>query len=322
MKPSLFWAAGCAEEGGIYTCKRRNNGSVELISFLPLDRVMYIIRRGDWIYASLRAPFACSVNSGLLALHVEEDGSLIPCGTLQDAHGDVACHLCTDPTGTMLYAANYRGGTIAALPVAEDGSLAPAALVLDHRSMGNAAHPHYVCWNAGLVAVDLGLEKVLFYEKETLAGSIPFPLGSGPRHLIMERTGRYAYCARQKDGQVSRIDLTNRTLLDSDGPKDWKAQESLAAIRLSSNEKFVYASARERNTILTFAVSDKGLRLIGETDCGGRHPRDFDLTPDGKWIYCANEASDDITCLPIDTDGLPQKAQTVMRCPGALCICF
>ncbi len=87
-----------------------------------------------------------------------------------------------------------------------------------------------------------------------------------------------------------------------------------AAIRLSPDERFLYVSVRERNVICVFELAHgkkvtenlnghnaattadqktlAAMHLIAtkiqEISCGGNHPRDMVLTPDGKFVLAVN----------------------------------
>ncbi|HEX3725013.1 MAG TPA: beta-propeller fold lactonase family protein, partial [Pirellulales bacterium] len=68
----------------------------------------------------------------------------------QASGGAGPCHLTVDKTGHSVLVANYGGGSVAALPVGEDGRLSPAAIVIQHhghsvdRARQEAPHAHSI----------------------------------------------------------------------------------------------------------------------------------------------------------------------------------
>ncbi len=83
-------------------------------------------------------------------------------------HGADPCHLVVDPTGRWVLVANYSGGSVAVLPVREDGSLGDATDVVQHRGSSvhgvrqAGPHPHYVTFDRGgqcVFVCDLGMAR-------------------------------------------------------------------------------------------------------------------------------------------------------------------
>ena len=69
--------------------------------------------------------------------------------------------------------------------------------------------------------------------------------------------------------------------------------------------KFIYGSNRGHHSIAVFRISDaaKGtLALVEHEPSGGKTPRTFNLTPDGKWLLAANQDSDNITVFTVNQD--------------------
>ena len=126
--------------------------------------------------------------------------------------GEDPCYVSLSPDGQNLFVANYSSGSLSALAVQADGSLAGPVETLSHVGHGpnperqKAAHVHMVLPspdNQFLFATDLGEDRVYAYRCEP--GSQAFPLraaeppftvvapGAGPRHLAFSQDGRFAY---------------------------------------------------------------------------------------------------------------------------------
>ena len=69
-----------------------------------------------------------------------------------------------------------------------------------------------------------------------------------------------------------------------------------AAIRISPDGRYLYASNRGADNIAAFAVDseDGTLESIGFFPSHGRWPRDFCISPDGCFIVIANQNSNNL----------------------------
>ncbi|MBT8230677.1 MAG: lactonase family protein, partial [Bacteroidia bacterium] len=93
-------------------------------------------------------------------------------------------------------------------------------------------------------------------------------------------------------------------------PKDLNSVEiTSAAIQLHPSGKFLYTSTRSRinqdeNFISVMEIDhDSGmLRNIQIKKTGGFVPRDFVLSPDGKYLLCAHQDSDNIITFSIELE--------------------
>ena len=78
-----------------------------------------------------------------------------------------------DPSGKFLIVANYASGTVAVLPVAEDGSLKDEIQLMEckgpngpHRIRQTSSHPHDIVFDPSgkfVVVPDLGLDRTFVY---------------------------------------------------------------------------------------------------------------------------------------------------------------
>jgi 6-phosphogluconolactonase len=90
----------------------------------------------------------------------------------QSSGGGGPCHIVVDKQGKNALVANYGGGSVAALPIGEDGKLAEASAFIQHKGSSadkkrqQGPHAHSINVDAGnrfAFAADLGLDKVLIY---------------------------------------------------------------------------------------------------------------------------------------------------------------
>ncbi|MFO0960112.1 MAG: lactonase family protein [Isosphaeraceae bacterium] len=254
-----------------------------------------------------------------------------------------------DRTGKALLVANYTGGTVAALPIAEDGSLGEPASFIQHAGpvadakRQGSPHAHSInidSTNGRAIAADLGLDKLLIYRIDpTLAKLTPadppsasVAPRSGPRHFAFHPDGQHAYVINEisltvtafeydpKWGTLQEIQ-TIRTIPDNVSDPGF----STAEVQVHPSGKFLYGSNRGHNTIAIFAIDPGTGRLTarGHRSTQGKTPRNFGIDPTGKFLLAANQDSGTIVVLSIDpNDGSLGETGTSIAVPRPVCIKF
>jgi 6-phosphogluconolactonase len=243
------------------------------------------------------------------------------------ARGSGPCHVMVDPTGKTLLVANYDSGSVAALPVGQDGRLRDASAAIQHHGTSvnpeRQEGPHAHCINTSpdnhfVLAADLGLDQVLVYRFDPARGSLapndpPFgktPPGAGPRHFAFHPNGRFVYVINEiqctastfsYDAQRGALKLLATV---STVPKDYKVtkDDSTAEIRVHPSGKFVYGSNRGPDSIAVFSVdSTTGtLHPIEYVSTQGKTPRGFNIDPTGSYLIAGNQDSDSLVVFRID----------------------
>ncbi|MFI1209686.1 lactonase family protein [Streptomyces sp. NPDC020802] len=237
--------------------------------------------------------------------------------------------------------ANYGSGSVSAVPVRHDGSLAPVSDVLTHEGAGphtqrqQGPHAHHVQPDPSrrwAVSVDLGTDSVrvcaLRNGALALHREVALRPGSGPRHLAFHPDGERAYVLNELtptvtscrwDAVKGALRPVGETPVLPDLP-DGDAYPS--GIVLSPDGRFVWTATRGQDVIsvLVPGAADEGLRLAATVSCGGTWPRALALDPAGRFLYVANERSGNVTWFVVDPDtGVPQRGGSV-RAPAASCV--
>jgi 6-phosphogluconolactonase len=262
----------------------------------------------------------------------EKAGAPVPVGGSGPTHLSVfAGHVLT---------ANYGSGSVTAVPVRPDGTLAGAASdVLRHKGSGphtlrqQGPHAHHVQPDPSgrwAVSVDLGTDSVrvctLTDGRLEVHREIALRPGCGPRHLAFHPDGTRAYVLNELTPTVTacRWDaargllepLTERPVLP--GAPTGDAYPS--GIVASPDGRFVWTATRGEDVLSTFAVEGTELRLVGTVPCGGHWPRA--IAESGGFLYAANERSGEVTWFAVDPDtGLP-RYEGVLAVPAASCVVF
>jgi 6-phosphogluconolactonase len=245
----------------------------------------------------------------------------------QPSVGGGPAHLVVDPAGSNVLVANYGGGSVAVLPLADDGPLkAPSSFVQHTGSSVNPdrqKQPHAHSINVDptghfAYAADLGIDKVLIYRfdaaKGTLTANDPafaaVDPGSGPRHLALHPGGGFAYVINEIpltitvfSRDAARGGLTAMQTISTLPPDQQKqAGFSTAEIQVHPSGRFLYGSNRGHDSIALFSIDGKTGRLtfVETVPTQGRTPRNFGIDPTGTYLLAANQNSDSVVVFRID----------------------
>lgn len=251
-----------------------------------------------------------------------EAGSMELLGS-QFTCGADACYTQLWQDEKWLLVGNYSGGSVAVFPVLADHSLGHASCILRHTGSGvnparqEGPHPHQVLIapdGCHVYIPDLGLDKLVCYRLDTQTGwlvkdnwpDIPVLPGQGARHGIFDGTGRRLYVMTEMAAQVNVYDYDpetgKATLVQTCNGTDETEGFLGAAIRLSG--KYLYVSVRGTNEIVKFAIAEDGkLSHRQRFSSGGQIPRDFNITPDGRYLLAGNQDSDNVCVFAIGDDG-------------------
>lgn len=257
--------------------------------------------------------------------------------------GAAPCYVAVDEARQLVYGANYHKGELNTYKIQPDGSLKAAASLFHSEPTGphknqDKAHTHYtdLTPDQRLVVCDLGTDRVYTYDVsatgdvEEVAVYVAEP-GTGPRHLVFHPTKMIAYLFGELDSSVSVLayDGTDGSFTQkqkiSTLPKDFSGENGGAAIRVSNDGRFLYASNRGHNSIAAFAIVETGLTIerIQSIATEGDFPRDFALSPDNKYIVVANQNSDNLTLYRRDNEsGRLTMIQKDVFAPEAVCVYF
>jgi len=240
----------------------------------------------------------------------------------QPTQGADPCHLTVDSKRKVLLVANYTGGSVTALPILPDGSLAPASDLKQHEGSGpkdqqKGPHAHCVIldrFERHALVADLGVDKVMVYRFNRAAGkliparSAELQAGAGPRHLTFHPSGRYLYVINELDSSMAafKYNEANGTLTHIDTvstlPSDFSGVSYCADVHVSPSGRFLYGSNRGHNSIVVFEIEPRTgkLKLIEHVSTEGDWPRNFTIDPSGKFLLVANQRSDNVVSFNID----------------------
>lgn len=288
---------------GIYTYRfNQETGLASTLSMAPLPNPSYLAVSDNhsFVYAVSEeglpkaAVYAFELNAKTGALRYIN----------KQLTDDGPCYVATD--GARVVTANYGGGSMSVFALLGNGSLQP----LDTLFKGDAfradpdrqasAHVHCAVFSPDknyLFVSDFSADRILRFtvsEKQqhpTLMGvAATVAPGSGPRHLVFAPKGNYAYLINEISGRIYAFRYTNGNLNEIQTiAADTIPAKGSADIHLSPDGRYLYASNRLKNDGLAiFEVNAQNgtLAKVGY-QLTGKHPRNFYITPNGKFLLVA-----------------------------------
>jgi 6-phosphogluconolactonase len=267
----------------------------------------------------------------------------------QSSQGSGTCYISVDKSQKWVIVANYSSGSLAALPLNSDGSLAPAAQVIQHHGTGinkerqEKAHVHSTIFSPDekyLYVADLGTDKEHIYKfdpnqtmpiTEAADSFVSVAPGSGPRHIAFLPSRPYLYLISEMSGTIDAFHYDKNTGKLTQfqrvrtTPKSFTGDPGSADIHICPDGKFLYASNRGiSNTLAVFAIGKDG-KLTNKqyVPVNGKHPRNFVIDPTGHFLLVANRDTDNIVVFAIDPDtGLLKTTGKEMKVPNPVCLKF
>ena len=279
---------------GIYrfTLENKEAGEPELLC--KIKNPKYITFHHDMIAA------VCDFEHGAGAALISKDGEILDTIAYEQR---TSCYIGSD--GEYLYSTNFHEGTFTVLKV-EDNHLSLKETV--HIQDGGGCHQVLV-YKDRLLVPCLFLDRIMMYERETLKplGSIRFNTGTGPRHGVFSHDEKYLYLVSELSNELLVISTDTWEIL-SQQPVLTSGELHVrggAAIRLSEDGKYLYASTRGKDVLSVFRVDGENVKLTDNVSCGGKHPRDFNI--DENYLLCANRFSNEISVFPLNEGEIEQE---------------
>ncbi|MEL6672920.1 MAG: lactonase family protein [Bacteroidota bacterium] len=339
---------------GIYVCGMdKKTGTVSMLDTLSgITNPSYLTPHpnGKFVYAVSEIAAADAYVGEVVALAFDPETQQLSHLNAVSSHGNAPCHISVAPDGSMVLVANYVGGTVAGFPLKEDGSLAEASSVHQH-AYAQSSHPRQEAAHAHMIqaldeqyvlAADLGSNQLIHYSREAgdslaLQAMTTVQAEGGPRHFACHPEKNWLYVLNELSATVELYDADSlqqslpavqRISTISDSSRAVPTI-SCAAIHLHPNGRFLYVSNRglgesQENSIASFAISpeDGQLSFLGSVSSGGSIPRDFAISPDGKFLVVANQNSDNLLTYSINEAGLPVATGQEFSLPTPVCLKF
>ena len=265
----------------------------------------------------------------------------------QPTQGAAPCHIALSPEEDCIVTANYNGSNITLFPLDAEGRLKSGKTIgfdghgADKERQAQP-HLHFVYFtpdNKYLLANDLGTDRIHRFPlnnrqkgsdtplvDESRASDILLAPGSGPRHTEFSADGRFAYLITELSGEVMAFTYNgdSLTLMQTIQADTLDARGS-ADIHLSPDGRHLYASNRLKGDGLAiFHINaENGTLTKAGYQPTGIHPRNFILTPNGKYLLVACRDTNEIQVFARDAStGLLTDTGQTIKTTKPVCLKF
>ena len=252
--------------------------------------------------------------------------------------GGDPCYVATN--GKTVLTANYSGGSMSVFNLTQQGTKPELATRFLGTTGGpdltrqDMPHVHCACFTPDgqyALATDFSADRILSYRlagQKLIANGVAANVSadSGPRHLVFSSNGRFAYLMSELSGKVTvfsyahgRLKVLQEIVSDSVGARGG------ADIHLSPDGRFLYSSNRlKAEGIAIFAVnSQTGLLSRVGYQPTAAHPRQFNITPNGRYLLCCCRDSNKIQVFRRDKyTGLLTDTHNDITVSKAVCVQF
>jgi 6-phosphogluconolactonase len=320
---------------GIYLTEAdTETGTLTILDSWQAENPSYLAVSDRYLFAVLECnEFEGTYGGGAASYAIGHDGSLSLL-SVRPTGGTSPCHVCPAPDGKKLYVPNYGDGVLSVFDV-KGGKLSEASLIKYNGSGLNEAqqkgsHLHYAVIEPGsgrLCVTALGIDRVVFFNTADMsaAGEFTVKSGSGPRHIVFSEHTPYAWMVCELSSEIYAFEPRSGKQIGvySTLSDDFTGKSTCAAIKLSPDEKRLYASNREHDSIACYDIDTETgkLTLLAICSTGGKTPRDFVFSPDGKFLYAANQDTDNINIFKME-NGVPVETGLSLDIPSPVCVLF
>jgi len=337
------------EAKGIYVVELdRSSGALNLISTEtsgPMPSFLAIHPNGTSLYAVNEINQFKGLTGGMIsAFSIDAKTNSLTLLNRYSTMGGAPCHLNVDPTGKMIGVANYSGGSVIAYVIKENGALGACSSFHQHygssvHARQKSAHAHSFDFSADgkfAYVADLGLDQVFVYSVNADRGelipqaqsNLRLPAGYGPRHIAFNPKSERLFVLNELSCMLSDFKVTQFDRFESLGhhstlPDGYEGEKSTAEVQVHPNGHVVYASNRGHNSIAVFNIESSGqLKKIQTISVEGKTPRNFCLSPDGKWLIVAHQDSNSLRAFEVKPNGELLLTEQTLSVFKPVCLVF
>lgn len=299
-----------ADAGFTYKSGLKGINNPSFLTELTAGNILYSVAEGE------------ADDSFLYSLMYNPDSMKLAIVSSDRTQGAAPCYVMADEKRNAVYTANYSGGSLSVFTTDSCGNVSLDRNICFtgrgiHKTRQEAPHIHSVYFSPDstlLWVSDLGTDRIRVIDLDDFshddAEDILLPAGSGPRHMCFHSSGKYAYVITELSGDVVVLNVEDgkKAELIQTVKADTVGGEGSADIHLSPDERFLYASCRIKSDgVAVFKVLPETGKLERVGYClTGKHPRNFAITPNGKYmlVACRDENAIEIYELNKET-GMP-----------------
>ncbi len=292
----------------------QQSGDATMYSSTASEHPSFLARsaKGDMLYAVNETGDSTAALSAFTF-----DGDILSFVDAMPTGGSYPCHVAVSKRHPLAVVSNYGGGSLSVYRLGENGGLVEKIQHIQQEGTGpdsarqEASHVHSAFFTPDekhVYVQNLGTDMVTVYRVDTNnnyrlieEGHLSTPAGGGPRHLVFDEHGKNSYVLLEMTAKIAHYEkngenwiLVDTISINEDG---FEGDNGAAEIKRSADGKFIYATNRgDANTITLFAVDKSGkLERKKVYPTGGEGPRNFNLSPDGRFLLVANQKTNNIT---------------------------
>jgi 6-phosphogluconolactonase len=303
-----------------------NLSTPELAAETPSPCFLAVSPNARYLYAANSVPSFNGEKAGEISAFAIDRGTghLSPINQ-KSSGGPGPCHVSTDASGNLLFAANYAGGSVISFKLDANGGIGADGPLIQHQgssinaSRQSSPHGHFIHVdpsNRYVLACDLGLDKIMIYKINAGSGALEkhsfatVPPGSGPRHLAFSADGKFAYVVNEMGCTVSvfawQPEAGHLEPVESVStlPSGVAVQPAFTAAEIVASGDRLYVTVRGHDSVSVFNRSGATgrLQLTQNIACGGKVPRGLGIDPTGRWLIVGNQKTDNAVEFSIDPD--------------------
>lgn len=221
--------------------------------------------------------------------------------------GGVPCNITIDPSGEFVLTANYMGGSITVFPLDKEGALGEVSHVIPINQVTERGN------GASLL-------------NESKRVDVPLEPGSGPRHICFHPDKPFAYLINELSGKVTAFSYAEGQMAITQYIEaDTVGARGSADIHVLPDRHFLYASNRlKADGVAIFSIDslNGSLTKVGY-QLTRRHPRNFAISPNGKYLLVASRDDNVIQIFRRDAStGLLKDTGKEIRTSRPVCLKF
>lgn len=314
-----------AQSEGIYTFEFDiNSGNNRQIGSLALENPSFLTFSTD-----KKRAYAVSENDTLLskvnALSFDDKTGIFTLLNQKNVFGAWPCHVSYDETKNLVITSNYGGGSLSVYQTNNQGKLTDTLQYIPFvRSSEKPSHAHSTQFSPDgdyAFTADLGNDSIFRFDviktekgfqlKKSSLGSMELPPRTGPRHFTFDKGGKFMYVLGELSGKIHVYSYEKGLLSEiQEIASDTIPAGGSADIHINPDGKFLYASNRLKNDgIAIFSIAKTGkLSRIGYHNTA-KHPRNFRISPNGKYLLVACRDNDVIQVFEIQPNGFLKDTQ-------------
>lgn len=313
------------------------SGKAEKLDSLPLRNPSFLTlsRDGRYVYAVGETD---DRQASLNTIRFDAKNGRMQLLSSAATEGKSPCYVATN--GRLAVTANYSGGSMSVFRLEKGGAQAtltqrfPGAAGGPDLSRQEVPHVHCATFTPDgkyILSTDFSADRISSYRLRgttVVANGIAAQIApsSGPRHLVFSRDGRFAYLISELSGKVTAFSYRNGRLKEIQTVvSDSVGARGSGDIHLSPDGRFLYSSNRlKADGIAIFSVDSRSGKLtkVGYQPTG-RHPRHFNITPNGRYLLCACRDDNKIQVFRRDEKtGLLTDTRQDIPVSKAVCVQF